>query len=84
MTFVLRPGRTRRSLSPAIRKIRAQALLGLSRVLRKSGNRAAALDTLSRLEALGSVSVADQPAALVAKHARARLFEDAKRRRTAS
>ena len=57
--------------------VRAQALLGLSRVLRKSGNRAAALDTLSRLEALGSVSVADQPAALVAKHARARLFEDA-------
>jgi signal transduction histidine kinase len=71
--------------SPAVR---AAALAALGRVLRQTGDRSGALDAYSRLEELGSVRVADQPAALVGRQGRCRVFEEfsdtASRRREAS
>ncbi len=57
-------------------RLRAAALLGLGRVLRKAGDHAGALRTYGDLDALGSVTVAGQPASLVAKQARGRVFEE--------
>ncbi len=56
---------------------RAAALIGLGRVLRKQGDRPAALEAYSRLRQLGSVPVAGQPAELIARQARCRVFEEA-------
>jgi signal transduction histidine kinase len=57
-------------------ELRAAALLGLGRVLRKRGDSASAIQTYGELEALGEAAVVGQPAALVAQQARARLFEE--------
>jgi len=61
---------------------RAAALVRLGRVLRKRGDRTGALQVYARLEQLGSgqfgsVTVAGEPAALVARQARCRVFEEA-------
>lgn len=56
--------------------LRAAALVGLGRVLRQAGNRAAALDAYASLEQLGALTVAGQPAALVARQGRCKLFEE--------
>ena len=56
---------------------RGAALLGLGRVLRKRGDRTRSLEAYADLENLGLVTVAEQPAALVARLARARIFEEA-------
>jgi signal transduction histidine kinase len=56
---------------------RAGALAALARVLRQTGDRAGALDAYSRLEQLGTVRVADQPAALVGRQGRCKVFEEA-------
>jgi signal transduction histidine kinase len=57
--------------------VRAAALVRLGRVLRKAGDREGALDAYDDLERLGTVTVAGQPAALVARQARGRVFEEA-------
>jgi signal transduction histidine kinase len=57
--------------------LRAAALVRLGRVLRKSGNRAGALDAYSRLLHEGNVEVAGQPAELVARQGRCRTLEEA-------
>jgi signal transduction histidine kinase len=57
--------------------LRASALLGLGGVLRKNGDRSGALRTYEQLEALGAATVAGEPAALVARQARCRMFEEA-------
>src|ERR1051326_195506 len=62
------------SAKPAIR---AAALSRLGRVLRKAGDRAAALDAYDRLLQLGPVPVGEQPAALLARQARCQVFQEA-------
>ena len=57
-------------------RLRAAALLGLGRVLRKAGDHAGALRAYDALDALGPVMVAGQPASLVAKQARGGVFEE--------
>lgn len=56
--------------------IRAAALLGLARVLRRQGNHAAALSAYDDLTALGGVRVAGQPAALAGGQGRCKAFEE--------
>ena len=56
---------------------RAAALVGLGRVLRQRGDRSGALDAYRDLEQLGSEHVAGQPAALVARQGRCKVFEEA-------
>jgi signal transduction histidine kinase len=55
--------------------VRAQALNGLGRVLRKSGDTTGALRAYDRLMKLGEVPVEGQPAALLARQARCRCYE---------
>ena len=57
--------------------VRAAALLRLGGVLKKGGDLSGALLTYADLQTLGVVSVAGQPAALVARHARCRVLEKA-------
>jgi signal transduction histidine kinase len=57
--------------------VRAVALVGLGRVLRQRGDPQGALDAYATLEQLATVVVAGQPAALVARQGRARVFEEA-------
>lgn len=56
---------------------RAGALLGLGRVLRQRGDRLGALQAYEDLEQLGSLIVAGQPAELVARQGRCKVFEEA-------
>lgn len=56
--------------------VRAAALVALARVLRQGGHHAAARDVYASLEQLGAVNVAGQPAALVARQGRSKLFEE--------
>jgi len=67
----------RRMAESPSRAARAAALVGLGRVLRKQGEGSAALEAYSRLQQLGSVPVAGQPAELIARQARCRVFEEA-------
>jgi signal transduction histidine kinase len=55
--------------------IRAAALNRLGRVLRKAGNASGALQAYARLLELGAVPVDGQPAALLARQARCRIYE---------
>ena len=55
---------------------RAAALVGLARVLRRRGNYDRALETYQDLTALGDVRVAGQPAALVGRQGRCKVFEE--------
>lgn len=57
-------------------RLRAAALLGLGRVLRKTGDHGGALRAYAELDALGHVMVAGQPASLVARQGRGRIFEE--------
>jgi signal transduction histidine kinase len=59
------------------RSLRAAALVRLGAVLRKRGDTVQALDAYTRLQRLGSVLVEDQPAELIARQGRARIFEKA-------
>jgi two-component system phosphate regulon sensor histidine kinase PhoR len=65
-----------RSDDPAVR---ATALLGLGRVLRRAGDTQSALDAYAELGTTGVQEVAGQPAALVARLARLRVLEMAGR-----
>jgi signal transduction histidine kinase len=56
---------------------RAAALVGLGRVLRQRGARTGALRAYSDLEALGTTLVGGQPAGLVARQGRCKVFEEA-------
>jgi signal transduction histidine kinase len=58
-------------------ELQAAALVRLGRVLRKSGDRAGALDAYHQLLKLGPVAIAGQPAELVVRQARCRIFEEA-------
>ena len=55
---------------------RAAAFLGLARVLRRLGNYDAAVEAYDDLAALGDVRVAGQPAALVGRQGRCKVFEE--------
>ena len=55
---------------------RAAAFLGLARVLRRLGNYDAAVEAYDDLAALGNVRVAGQPAALVGRQGRCKVFEE--------
>jgi signal transduction histidine kinase len=57
--------------------VRAGALMRLARVHRKVGDAAGALQDYNRLLALHLTTVAGQPAELVARQGRARIFEEA-------
>jgi signal transduction histidine kinase len=57
--------------------LRAAALVGLGRVLRKLGDRERALRAYRDLEQLGRASVGGQPARLVALQGRCKTFEEA-------
>ena len=57
-------------------EVRAAALLGLARVLRRRGNYDGALEAYENLTALGNVRVAGQPAALVGRQGRSKVFEE--------
>jgi signal transduction histidine kinase len=57
-------------------EVRAAALLGLARVLRRLGNDAGALEAYDNLAALGDIRVAGQPAALAGRQGRCKLFEE--------
>jgi signal transduction histidine kinase len=57
-------------------EIRAAALVGLARVLRRLGNDGGALAAYDDLAALGDIHVAGQPAALVGRQGRCKLFEE--------
>lgn len=57
--------------------VRAGALVRLGRVQRKRGDRAGALQVYAELEQLGSVTVAGEPAALMARQGRLKVFEEA-------
>jgi signal transduction histidine kinase len=57
--------------------IRAAALNRLGRVLRKAGDAPEALQAYARLLELGAVPVEGQPAALLARQARCRVYEQA-------
>jgi signal transduction histidine kinase len=59
--------------------VRAAALLGLGRVLRKAGDTQSALDAYAALGTIGVQEVAGQPAPLVARLARLRVLEAARR-----
>ena len=59
--------------SPAAR---ASALIGLARVQRQRGDRAGAVAAYADLQQLGHVSVAGQPAALIARQGRCKLHEE--------
>src|SRR5205814_1143912 len=61
------------SRTPAVR---AGALLRLARVLRKRGDSAAALQAYSKLAELGSIPVGGDPASLIARQGRAKIFEE--------
>lgn len=63
-----------KSRQPAIR---AAAFNRLGRVLRKAGDTAGALRSYDRLVELGAAPVEDQPAALLARQARCRVYERA-------
>ena len=56
--------------------VRAAALVRLGRVLRKRGDRAGALQAYAKLGNLGSLNVAGEPAALIARQGRAKIFEE--------
>ncbi len=56
--------------------IRAAALLGLGRVLRRKGDHPAALIAYENLAALSDVRVAGQPAALAGRQGRCKVFEE--------
>jgi signal transduction histidine kinase len=58
-------------------QVRAGALARLGRVLRKSGDRQAALSAYDALQRLGGTLVGDQPAELLARQARCRMAEEA-------
>ncbi len=55
---------------------RASSLIGLARVQRQRGDRAGALAAYADLQQLGHVSVAGQPAALIARQGRCKLHEE--------
>lgn len=59
--------------------VRAAALLGLGRVLRKAGDTQSALNAYTELGIAGVQEVAGQPASLVARLARLRVLEVARR-----
>lgn len=65
-------GRVAQSAAPGNR---AAALNRLGRVLRKAGDPAGALAAYARLQQLGTVMVEGEPAALLARQARCRVFE---------
>jgi signal transduction histidine kinase len=56
--------------------VRAAALAALARVLRQTADRAGALEAYSRLAQLGTARVADQPAGLVGRQGRCKVFEE--------
>jgi signal transduction histidine kinase len=56
--------------------VRAAALAALARILRQTGDRAGALDAYSRLAQLGTVRIADQPAGLVGRQGRCKVFDE--------
>ena len=56
--------------------VRAAALLGLARVLRRRGDYDGALEAYDSLVALGNVRVAGQPAALAGRQGRCKLYEE--------
>lgn len=58
-------------------RTRAAALVALGRTLRKLSDRAGALDAYTRLEVLGRTLVDGQPADLIARQARCRMWEEA-------
>lgn len=57
--------------------VRAAALVRLGRVLRKRGDRAGALQAYAQLGELGSLVVAGEPAALMDRQGRLKVFEEA-------
>ena len=57
--------------------IRAAALVGLGRALRKQPDREGALQAYARLQKMGFTAVGGQPAELIARQARCRLWEEA-------
>lgn len=56
--------------------IRAAAWLGLARVLRRRGSDEGALEAYDKVAALGDARVAGQPAALVGRQGRCKVFEE--------
>lgn len=69
--------RYRRATTSENPSVRAAALAGLGRVLRQRGDHQDALDAYTALEELGTLFFAGQPAALVARQGRAKIFEEA-------
>ena len=57
-------------------EVRAAALVGLARVLRRRGSYESALEAYGELAGLGHVRVAGQPAALVGRQGRCKVFEE--------
>jgi signal transduction histidine kinase len=62
-----------RSPQPAIR---AAALAGLGRVLRRKGDHAESLEVYSELETYGNVVLLGEPAALIARHGKLRVLKE--------
>ena len=60
--------------------VRAHALVGLARVLRRTGNHDAALNAYTQLATLADVRIEDRPADLIARVGRCRVLEQAGRR----
>ena len=78
------PGRAayayRTAAAAASAPVRARALVGLARVLRRTGNHDAALDAYAQLATLADVTIEDRPADLIARLGRCRVLQEAGRR----
>ena len=66
----------RKAFQSAQPEVRAAALLGLARVLRRRGNYGGALQAYENLTSLGNVRVGGQPAALAGLQGRCKVFEE--------
>ncbi len=66
----------RRALKSPGAETRAAALVGLGRVLRRRGSHDEALQAYESLAALGNARIAGQPAALVGRQGRCKVFEE--------
>lgn len=66
-----------RRLAESSRPARAAALVRLGRVLRKRGDHGGALEVYGRMQEMGPVPVAGQPAELIARQGRCRVFDEA-------